>query len=142
MSPAGKIKTASAGYKTESDNAPAPAVAECPEGNELDEGVFISGVTLASRAEGRRRSKRCLVPSAKIQDKAIAPHGTIRLAKWKPVTRKAPAAINPHSAPAVPATVNHRIIAVSGTRFNRKMARNKARSRSLTVRINSFNLFR
>ena len=81
MSPAGKIKTASAGYKTESASAPAPAVAECPEGNELDEGVFISGAMLTSRVEGRRRSKRCLVPSAKVQDKAIAPHGTIRLDK-------------------------------------------------------------
>src|SRR5918995_6643115 len=98
--------------------APAAAVAEWPEGNELEEGVFMSGATSVSRIKGRARSKRCLAPSATNHDPATAAHGTSRHetsveSSTRPAatttTRRAAAAKNPHRAPAVPAIVEGRI---------------------------------
>src|SRR5215204_3841124 len=118
--------------------APAAAVAECPEGKELEEGVFIRGAISVSQMKGRVRLKRYLAPSATVHEAATAAQGIRRCRGWNPVSKKAPAARKPHRTPAVPATVKARITAVSGAHFSPKSARNSARSRSLTLRVKPF----
>jgi len=59
--------------------APAAAVAECPEGKELEEGVFIRGAISVSEMKGRARLNRYFALSATIQEIATADHGTRRL---------------------------------------------------------------
>ena len=59
----------------------------------------------------------------------MALHGTSSRQSSNPVKRNAPAAINPHVAPAVPATVKARIMEVSGGHFRPKIAPKTARSR-------------
>src|SRR5918997_6321789 len=113
--------------------APAAAVAECPEGKELEEGVFTRGATSVSSIKGRARLNRYLVPSASVQESATATQGTSRCEGRRPVSRNAPAARKPQSAPAVPTMVKARITAVSGGHFRRKTALNSARSRSLIL---------
>src|ERR671917_1832013 len=100
--------------------APAAAVAECPEGKELEEGVFMSGATSVSSMKGRARLKRYLAPSASVQESATATQGTSRCEGRKPVKRNAPAARVPQRKPAVPTTVKARITAVSGGHLKRK----------------------
>lgn len=136
---AGTTTGLKAGYITESANPPAAAVAECPEGKELEDGVFIRGAMLVSWINGLERSKRCFVPSASVQESAIAAHGTRRFLGWRPVAKNAPAAINPQRAPAVPATVSHRITTVNGAHFKPKIIRNRPRSRSLVFLTKLFN---
>src|SRR5918997_6039845 len=92
--------------------APAAAVAECPEGKELEEGVFMRGATSVSSIKGRARLKRYLVPSASVQESATATQGTRRCEGRRPVSRNAPAASVPHRKPAVPMTVKARITPV------------------------------
>src|ERR687896_1005341 len=118
--------------------APAAAVAECPEGNELEEGVFMSGATSVSSMKGRARLKRYLAPSASVQESATATQGTSRCEGRKPVKRNAPAARKPQSAPAVPTTVKERITTVSGGHFRRKTTLNSVRSRSCILRTRFF----
>ena len=123
---------------TERVRAPAAAVAEWPEGKELEEGVFVSGAISVSHINGRARSNRYLAPSATVQDAATAAQGIRRRRGSRPVNKKARTARKPHRAPAVPATVKERITAVSGAHFRPKSTRNSARSRSLTLRIKPF----
>ena len=59
--------------------APAAAVAEWPEGKELEEGVFIRGAISVSEMKGRARLKRYYAPSATVQEITTAAHGTRRL---------------------------------------------------------------
>src|SRR4028119_825577 len=61
--------------------APAAAVAEWPDGKELEEGVFIRGAISASQVNGLARSKRYLAPSATVQEPATAAQGTRRFGK-------------------------------------------------------------
>src|SRR5215210_3303439 len=107
---------------TESARAPAAAVAEWPEGKELEDGVFISGATPVSHIKGRARSKRYLVPSANVQEPATAAQGTMRAAGSKPVKRRS--------------------TEVKGAHLRPKTARKVARSRSLTLRAKPFKILR
>src|SRR5215208_587069 len=136
--PASTNAGANGGYITESVRAPAAAVAEWPEGKELEEGVFVSGAISVSHINGRARSKRYLAPSATLQDAETAAQGIRRRRGSRPVSKKARAARKPQRAPAVPATVKARITAVSGAHFRPKSTRNSARSRSLTLRVKPF----
>src|SRR5919202_7125902 len=126
------------GYTAERVIAPAAAVAECPEGKELEEGVFMRGAISVSEIKGRARSNRNFAPSATAQETATAAHGMSRWEGSRPVMRKARAAITPHKAPAVPATVKARISDVNGAHLRRKIARNIARSRFLILRTRFF----
>ena len=123
---------------SDSVRAPAAAVAECPEGKELEEGVVMSGATSVSSINGRARLKRYLAPSAHVQESATATQGTSRCDDRKPVKRNAPAARKPQSAPAVPTTVKARITVVSGGHFRRKTALNSVRSRFHILRTKFF----
>src|SRR5215210_592274 len=127
---------------TESARAPAAAVAEWPEGKELEDGVFIRGATSVSHIKGRARSKRYLVPSANVQEPATAAQGTMRFAGSKPVKRKATKAKKPQRKPAVPTTVKKRSTEVKGAHLRPKTARKVARSRSLTLRAKPFKILR
>src|SRR5215204_6369765 len=118
--------------------APAAAVAECPEGKELEEGVFIRGAISVLYIKGRARLNRDFTPSASVQETATAVHGTSRWKGSSPLTRKPRAASMPHKAPAVPATVKLRISDVNGTHLKQKIARNSARSRSLILSTTLF----
>src|SRR5918998_1569307 len=118
--------------------APAAAVAECPEGKELDDGVFMSGATSVSSINGRARLKRYLAPSASVQESATATQGIRRFESRKPVKTNAPAARAPQRKPAVPTTVKARITTVSGANFRRKTTLKRARSRSHILRIRFF----
>src|SRR5215210_2186393 len=109
--------------------APAAAVAEWPEGKELEEGVFMRGAISVSEIKGRARLNRNLAPSARVQETATAAHGKRRSEGSRPVARKPKAAITPHNAPALPATVKARITNVNGLHLTRKTTRNNARSR-------------
>src|SRR5919205_2751762 len=117
------------GYTAERVSAPEAAVAECPEGKELEEGVLMRGAISVSEMKGRARLTRTFAPSATVQEIATATHGTSRCEGSRPVTRKARAAITPHKAPAFPAIVKARISDVNGPHLKRKIARNNARSR-------------
>src|ERR687885_903244 len=86
------------GYTAERVSAPAAGVAECPEGKELEEGVFMRGAISVSEIKGRARLNRYLAPSATVQEIATAVHGKRRWEGSRPVTRKARAAITPHKA--------------------------------------------
>src|SRR5215203_3379972 len=114
MTPASTNAGANGGERKERVRAPAAAVAEWPEGKELEEGVFVSGAISVSHINGRARSKRYLAPSATLQDAATAAQGIRRRRGSRPVSKKARAARKPQRAPAVPATVKARITAVSG----------------------------
>src|SRR5215212_1616457 len=138
MTPARTNAGANGGYRTERVRAPAAAVAEWPEGKELEEGVFVSGAISVSHIKGRARSKRYLAPSATVHEAATAAQGTRRRRGSRPVNKKARAARKPQRAPAVPATVKARITAVSGAHFRPKSALNSARSRSFTLRVKPF----
>src|SRR5829696_8861193 len=118
--------------------APAAAVAEWPEGKELEEGVFIRGAISVSQRKGRVRSNRYFTPSATVHEAATAVHGIRSREGSRPVSRNAAAARKPQRAPAVPATVKARITDVSGAHFTPKIARNRARSRSLILRATPF----
>src|SRR5215213_1802369 len=120
--------------------APAAAVAEWPEGKELEEGVFIRGAIPVSQRKGLVRLKRYFAPSASVQEAATAVQGIRSREGSKPASRNAPAATNPQRAPAVPATVNARMTDVSGAHFTPNIALNRARSRSLTLRAKPFKL--
>src|ERR671916_1693680 len=122
----------------ESARAPAAAVAEWPEGKELEDGVFMRGAISASQTNGRARSKRYLVPSATVQEPATAAQGTRRFVSSSPVKTKAAKAKAPQRKPAVPTTVKKRSTAVSGAHLRPNTARKAARSRSLTVRAKPF----
>src|SRR3712207_1592906 len=122
--------------------APAAAVAECPEGKELEEGVFTSGATSVSSIKGRARLKRYLAPSASVQERATAAQGTRRCEGRRPVKRKAPAASVPHRKPAVPMTVEARITVVRGLHLTRNTTLKSARSRSRILRSRFFNICR
>ena len=123
---------------TDNDKAPAAAVAEWPDGKELEDGVFMRGAMLVSEIKGRDLSKRYLVASARVQEPAMAAHGTKRLGSPNPVTRNATAATIPHKAPAEPATVNHRITVVKGGHLIRNIIWNNRRSRFLTFHTKLF----
>jgi hypothetical protein len=114
--------------------APAAAVAECPEGKELEEGVFIRGAISVSHRNGRVRSNRYFAPSATVQEAAMAVHGIRSREGSRPVSRKPTAARKPQMAPAEPAMVKARINDVSGAHLTPNMARNRARSRFLILR--------
>src|SRR5215210_6403457 len=118
--------------------APAAAVAEWPEGKELEEGVLIRGAISVSQRKGLVRLKRYFAPSATVHEAAIAVQGIRSREGSRPVSRNAAAARKPQRAPAVPATVNARITDVSGPHFTPNTARKRARSRSLTLRATPF----
>jgi hypothetical protein len=118
--------------------APAAAVAEWPEGKELEEGVFIRGAISVSQRNGRVRLKRYFVPSATDHEAAMAIHGIRSRRGSRPVSRNPNAARKPHRAPADPAMVKARITDVSGPHFTPNIARNRARSRSLILRAMPF----
>src|ERR671916_1380405 len=126
----------------ESARAPAAAVAEWPDGKELEDGVFMRGAISASQIKGRARSKRYLVPSATVQEPATAAQGTRRFASSIPVKTKAAKANAPQRNPAVPTTVKKRSTAVSGVHLTPKTVLKAARSRSLTLRATPFKLLR
>src|SRR5918998_1360476 len=126
----------------ESVRAPEAAVAEWPDGKELEDGVVIRGATSVSQIKGRARSKMYLVPSATVQEPATAAHGMRRLARSRPVARKARKAKAPQRNPAVPTTVKKRSTAVSGVHLTPKTVLKAARSRSLTLRATPFKLLR
>src|SRR4028119_793469 len=90
---------------TESVRAPAAAVAEWPDGKELEDGVFIRGAISASQVKGLARSERDLAPSATVHEPATAAQGTRRFGNSSPVKRKATKAKAPQRKPAVPTTV-------------------------------------
>src|SRR5215216_7622280 len=138
MTPTSTNAGANGGERTDRVRAPAAAVAEWPEGKELEEGVLVSGAISVSHIKGRARSKRYLAPSATVQDAATAAQGIRRRRGSRPVNKKARTARKPHRAPAVPTTVKARITAVSGVHFRPKSTRNSARSRSLTLRVKLF----
>src|SRR5919202_3802109 len=112
---------------TERGRAPVAAVAEWPEGKELEEGVFIRGAISVSQRKGRVRLKRYFAPSAAVQEAATALQGIRSREGSKPVSRNATAARKPQRAPAVPPRVNARITDVSGAHFTPNTARNRAR---------------
>src|SRR4028119_428754 len=126
---------------TESVRAPAAAVAEWPEGKELEDGVFMRGAISASHVQGLARSRRCLAPSATVQEPATAAQGTRRFVNSSPVKMKAAKAKAPQRKPAGPTTVTKRSAAVSGGHLRPNTARNAARSRSLTLRAKPFKKF-
>src|ERR687893_934309 len=126
----------------ESARAPAAAVAEWPDGKELEDGVFMRGAISASQVKGRARSKRYLVPSATVHEPATAAHGTKRFVGSRPVNRKATKAKDPQRKPAVPTSVKKRSTEVSGAHLRLKTARKVARSRSLTLRAKPFKFLR
>src|ERR687893_2758198 len=126
----------------ESARAPAAAVAEWPDGKELEDGVFMRGATSVSQIKGRARSKRYLVPSASVQEPATAAQGMRRYAGLRPVKRKATKAKEPQRKPAVPITVKKRSTEVSGAQFRPNTALKAARSRSLTLRAKPFKILR
>src|SRR5215217_6609815 len=118
--------------------APAAAVAEWPEGKELEDGVFIRGAIPVSQRNGRVRLKRYFAPSATVHEAAMEVHGIRSRQGSRPVSRNPTAARKPQRAPAVPATVKARITEVSGAHFTPNIARKRARSRSLTLRAMPF----
>src|SRR5918912_199743 len=130
------------GYTAERVSTPAAAVAECPEGKELEEGVLMRGAISVSELKRRARLNRNFAPSATVQETTTATHGTSRCGGSRPVTRKARAAITPHKAPAFPAMVKARISDVSGLHLKRKIARNIARSRFLIPSTSFFTFHR
>src|ERR671910_156631 len=69
---------ASARTTAERVRVPAAAVAEWPEGKELEEGVFTRGAISVSEIKGRARSNRYFAPSATNQEMATDAHGTRR----------------------------------------------------------------
>src|SRR5919202_5014593 len=130
------------GYTAERVSAPEAAVAECPEGKELEEGVLTRGAISVSEMKGRARLNRNFTPSATVQEIATAAQGTSRCEGSRPVIRKARAAITPHKAPAFPAMVKARISEVNGLHLKRKIARNIARSRFLIPSTSFFTFHR
>ena len=129
---------ANGGYRKESVRAPAAAVAEWPDGKELEDGVLMSGAISESQMKGLARLKRYFAPSATVQEAATAIQGIRSREGSKPVIRNATAARQPQRAPAVPATVNARIKDVSGVHLIPKTARNRVRSRFLILRAMPF----
>src|SRR5829696_5180861 len=138
MTPASTNAGANDGWRNERVRAPAAAVAEWPEGKELEDGVFMRGAISVSQTKGRVRSKRYFAPSATVHEAATAVQGIRRCEGWRPVSRNALAARKPQRAPAVPATVNARITDVSGAHLRPKTHRNRDRSRSLILRAMPF----
>lgn len=94
--------------------APAAAVAECPEGKELEEGVSIRGAIPVSWIKGRARLKRYFATSATAQEIATAAQGMRRWESSRPVTRKARAAVTYQKALIFPAMVRAPINDVNG----------------------------
>jgi hypothetical protein len=113
-------------------------VAEWPEGKELEEGVLMRGAISVSQRNGLVRLKKYFAPSATVHEAAMAVQGIRSRRGSKPVSTNPTAARKPQRAPAVPATVNARITDVSGANFTPKIARNRARSRSLMLRAMPF----
>lgn len=124
--------TVSGGYSTESVTAPAAAVAECPDGKEVEEGVFMSGSTAGSWINGRARLKKNFAPSATVHDPATAAQGRNRLQNENQedaqTSRNPKNAKAPQTAPAEPITVATFRTRLSGVHFRPKTARNRARS--------------
>src|SRR5919199_3426952 len=130
------------GYTAESVSAPEAAVAECPEGKELEEGVLMRGAISVPEMKGRARLNRNFALSATVQETTTATHGTSSCEGSRPVIRKARAAITSHKAPAIPAMVKARISDVTGLHLKRKIARNIARSRFLIPSTRFFKFHR